>query len=314
MTMNHSLKDALFLLCNIAILLGEVKCFLSYGSPKAVVESSAFTVHKCCWEINDVYYYHRLKSRRRVRHAVLHEDNSSGVLMSEEAQVDSAVEALTSKIHQLEQQAEATLVLARELRGELEQLKSSLKTPDSPLSPAGLEPNLVIEAAPSLQKPPLFSSTKQQQQGLYELPSSYTALGPPIPQSELEKANSANEWLVTIGSEEHFDAVMETAGKEGHSSVDEEGVVRNAHKVVVVMVYGDWCRACMHIKPKFAQLCKEHPAVLGMRINSGEISSLSKRLGVRGLPTFIVFQNGSRRDHFAVKNKDDLEEHILDYI
>ncbi|CAM9597859.1 unnamed protein product [Choristocarpus tenellus] len=119
-----------------------------------------------------------------------------------------------------------------------------------------------------------------------------------------------------ITSVEHFDRVISHAagadGKDPGGYEDSQGRWRQPHKLIVVAVYADWCRACLGLKPKILKLMAQHPEVLCLKLNKGEHEELAAKLGVRGLPTTILYRKGKRIDHFTTNDIDTIEEAVLD--
>ncbi|CAM9699519.1 unnamed protein product [Heterosigma akashiwo] len=139
---------------------------------------------------------------------------------------------------------------------------------------------------------------------------------------EKELEGKGNSWFkdaVCVASEAHRRwcwarrAGRRRGGGQRTPRTPRQRCARSPHRLVVA-ICEDHCRACLALKPQFGRLLGQHPEVLGLLVNSGETPDLSKRLGIRGIPTFIVFKNGERRDHFTAKNRDAMEEHIGDWL
>jgi thioredoxin-like negative regulator of GroEL len=41
---------------------------------------------------------------------------------------------------------------------------------------------------------------------------------------------------------------------------------------------------------------------------------VANKLGIRGLPTFVLYKNGKRIDHFTSADKDTIQQNIMDNI
>ncbi|ODM17895.1 hypothetical protein SI65_06683 [Aspergillus cristatus] len=70
--------------------------------------------------------------------------------------------------------------------------------------------------------------------------------------------------------------------------------VKNSTGLVVVDCYATWCGPCRAIAPRVAQLSLEHTAAKFYQIDVDELSNVAADLGIRAMPTFILFKNGER--------------------
>ncbi len=72
---------------------------------------------------------------------------------------------------------------------------------------------------------------------------------------------------------------------------DEFEQVVAAATTAVVEFYTDWCPDCRAVEQAYAQYAQEFPAHFA-RINADEAKTVAGRLGVKGIPTFLVFREG----------------------
>jgi len=74
---------------------------------------------------------------------------------------------------------------------------------------------------------------------------------------------------------------------------DFEDKVLNAEGVVLVDFWAPWCGPCKAIAPFIEKIAKEFDGdVAVMKLNIDSNPSISSRLGVRSIPTLIVFRKG----------------------
>ncbi|KKB80389.1 thioredoxin [Devosia soli] len=84
---------------------------------------------------------------------------------------------------------------------------------------------------------------------------------------------------------------------DGHP-VDVSAVVLEKHIAksdipVLVDVWAPWCGPCKVMGPQFEAAAKEaEPGLRFVKLNSDENQALSTRLGIRGIPTMIMFNGG----------------------
>ena len=80
-------------------------------------------------------------------------------------------------------------------------------------------------------------------------------------------------------------------------------LIQNLHqdKLVVVDFFATWCGSCRALYPKLISLAKENESeVFLLKVNFDEHKQMSKQLGVRVLPYFILYRGAlGRVDAFS---------------
>jgi len=65
------------------------------------------------------------------------------------------------------------------------------------------------------------------------------------------------------------------------------------YPIAVVDCWAPWCGPCKMMAPVFAQAAQQlEPQVRLVKINSEEEQQLSSQLGIRSIPTLILYKNG----------------------
>ncbi|GAA0521188.1 thioredoxin [Halorubrum aquaticum] len=72
----------------------------------------------------------------------------------------------------------------------------------------------------------------------------------------------------------------------------------DAHDVVLVDCYADWCGPCQMMEPTVESLAAETDAVVAT-VDVDGLPGLAQQLGARGVPTFLVYANGEPVDRFV---------------
>lgn len=70
--------------------------------------------------------------------------------------------------------------------------------------------------------------------------------------------------------------------------------VLNSTGLVVVDCFATWCGPCRAIAPRVADLSREYTEAKFYQIDVDQLSGVAADLGVRAMPTFILFKNGQR--------------------
>lgn len=79
---------------------------------------------------------------------------------------------------------------------------------------------------------------------------------------------------------------------------------------VIVDVWAPWCGPCKVMGPQFAAAAKQaEPDLRFVKLNSDENQALSGQLGIRGIPTMIMFKAGKEvaRTSGAMSSSDILK-------
>jgi thioredoxin 1 len=63
---------------------------------------------------------------------------------------------------------------------------------------------------------------------------------------------------------------------------------------VVIDFYADWCGPCKRLAPLLDQLAQEFSHIVFFKVNSDNLKSLINRFNIRGIPTLILFKNGTK--------------------
>lgn len=82
--------------------------------------------------------------------------------------------------------------------------------------------------------------------------------------------------------------------------------------VMVLDVYADWCGPCKRFAPIFHQVATEMKGELVFaKMNVDQAPKTSSKLGVKSIPTIILFKNGQEvKRHIGGMNADGLKEFV----
>ena len=69
------------------------------------------------------------------------------------------------------------------------------------------------------------------------------------------------------------------------------GELLEAHDLVLVDFYADWCGPCKMLAPILEELAGERPATIA-KVDTDAHPALAQQYGVQGLPTLLLFADG----------------------
>ncbi len=99
---------------------------------------------------------------------------------------------------------------------------------------------------------------------------------------------------------------------------DLDNAVQSATDKLLVIDYSTtWCGPCKLIYPKFEELSEKYPNVLFYKCigdKSDEAGAVMKREGIRSVPAFHFWKNGSRQEVVMGARIDDIEAALRSYL
>ncbi len=96
------------------------------------------------------------------------------------------------------------------------------------------------------------------------------------------------------------------------NDINFEEVVLKSEKPVIVDFWAEWCGPCRYVGPIIEDLAKEYEGqVLVAKCNVDNSPEISKKFGIRSIPTILYFNNGVIVDkHIGVANKSTFTDKL----
>ena len=92
---------------------------------------------------------------------------------------------------------------------------------------------------------------------------------------------------------------------------DFERTVLGSGVPVLVDFYADWCQPCKMLAPMVDEIAAEHcGGMLVAKVDSDQAPELVQRLGIRGVPTLILFKGGEERARSVGIEPDKLRDMV----
>ncbi|GKZ30443.1 thioredoxin trx1 [Aspergillus brasiliensis] len=88
----------------------------------------------------------------------------------------------------------------------------------------------------------------------------------------------------------------------------------NSQDPIVLDCFATWCGPCKAISPKVEQFSVAYPHAKFYKIDVDDLSDVAAELGVRAMPTFVLFKNGQKVGDVVGANPNALEVKIKDLL
>jgi len=66
------------------------------------------------------------------------------------------------------------------------------------------------------------------------------------------------------------------------------------HNVVVMDCFATWCGPCKVIAPKVVEFSEQFPNAQFIKLDVDEVPDVAQELGIRAMPTFLIFKDGDK--------------------
>ncbi|KAI9051682.1 hypothetical protein LZ554_004724 [Drepanopeziza brunnea f. sp. 'monogermtubi'] len=86
------------------------------------------------------------------------------------------------------------------------------------------------------------------------------------------------------------------------------------HKIVILDCFATWCGPCKVIAPQVVKFSEEFPHAHFTKLDVDEVPDVAQELGVRAMPTFIVFKGGEKIKEVVGANPQALKLAIQDSV
>jgi thioredoxin 1 len=88
----------------------------------------------------------------------------------------------------------------------------------------------------------------------------------------------------------------------------------DASTLVVLDCFATWCGPCKVIAPKVAKFSEEYPQAKFFKVDVDEVNDVAMELGIRAMPTFLLFKNGEKVGEVVGANEKALEAAIKQHL
>ncbi|KAL8814779.1 MAG: hypothetical protein Q9223_006027 [Gallowayella weberi] len=87
---------------------------------------------------------------------------------------------------------------------------------------------------------------------------------------------------------------MAGTGVHNITSKSEYDAALKDTSLMIIDCMATWCGPCKVIAPEIVKLSNSHPAARFYKLDIDEVPDVAQELGVRAMPTFIIFKDGEK--------------------
>ncbi|KAF1965267.1 Cop c 2-like protein [Bimuria novae-zelandiae CBS 107.79] len=91
---------------------------------------------------------------------------------------------------------------------------------------------------------------------------------------------------------------------------DWEAAKADKDTLIVLDCFATWCGPCKMIAPQVVKFSDKYPDARFYKIDVDEVPDVAQELGIRAMPTFVLFKNGERYKEVVGANPNALEKAI----
>ncbi|GAB7350659.1 hypothetical protein MBLNU459_g1225t2 [Dothideomycetes sp. NU459] len=113
-------------------------------------------------------------------------------------------------------------------------------------------------------------------------------------------------------------AFSATMGKEGvhnlQAKADFDTAMGEKDSLMVLDCFATWCGPCKVIAPQVVKFSDTYTNVRFYKLDVDEVPEVAQELGIRAMPTFILFKNGEKVKEVVGANPKALETAIQQFL
>lgn len=88
----------------------------------------------------------------------------------------------------------------------------------------------------------------------------------------------------------------------------------NKKPLMVIDCFATWCPPCKAIAPKYEEFSKQYTQAVFYKVNVDDVEQVAMELGVKAMPTFVFFQDGTKVAEVVGANVQKIQETIEQFL
>jgi len=128
------------------------------------------------------------------------------------------------------------------------------------------------------------------------------------PKNTMEKYDEPNKSGSTSGNQKYTVSVKD---------IDHKIQLIQTHKIVVIDVWAEWCQPCHMIADKYEEMAKKYNrrgVCLLAKENIDDKIQMPEKVVIRGVPTFLFFEDGVHVDSITGADLSEVEEKLQEML
>ncbi|CAH2224166.1 Trx2p [Pelobates cultripes] len=102
--------------------------------------------------------------------------------------------------------------------------------------------------------------------------------------------------------------------KQIHSLDDYQKAIAVKGKLVVIDFTATWCGPCRLIAPRYEKFSEEFVNADFYKVDVDDVTDVAQLCGIRAMPTFIFYKDGSKIDELCGANEGELKKKISAHV
>jgi thioredoxin 1 len=93
-----------------------------------------------------------------------------------------------------------------------------------------------------------------------------------------------------------------------------DAALAEGDKLVVLDCFATWCGPCKVIAPQVVKMSEAYPTAKFLKLDVDDVPDVAQELGIRAMPTFVLFKNKEKVAEVVGANPKALEAAIKQHV
>ncbi|PBP24413.1 putative thioredoxin [Diplocarpon rosae] len=111
----------------------------------------------------------------------------------------------------------------------------------------------------------------------------------------------------SITQTRNFSSTVAKMGVHNLANKAEFAAALKDHKILILDAFATWCGPCKVIAPQVVKFSEEFPDAHFAKLDVDEVPDVAQELGIRAMPTFVIFKDGEKFKEIVGANPQALK-------